>query len=130
VLAVEGSLVIRGGTFEVVSGSEASSVASLVLEGGTLTGAATVDVTGSLTWEHGASMAGAGKTVLRTGASGSVLPTEPGSGCGEALLTGRTFVNEGTIVSGSGIGVGALLLSEGARLENVGTFKGRGEPVL
>ena len=54
VLQGEGAVVISGGSLELTNTLEASSIRALVLSsGGTLTGAATVKVTGSLEWPNG-----------------------------------------------------------------------------
>ncbi len=79
----------------------------------TLTGAGTVDVAGSLSWTGG-NMTGAGKTVLASGATGSI---EAGSG-NSVKLAGRTLKNEGTLTLSSG----SLSGSESAELDNSGTF--------
>jgi RHS repeat-associated protein len=118
----EGALVISGGSFEVSNAMEVSSTHSLTLEKATLTGAGTLAVSESLTWEPEGVMSGSGKTVLEKGASGVIIPHE--AGCEGALLSERVFVNEGTLIFSSTYGSGAsFAMSEGARLENKGTFK-------
>ena len=97
VLTDEGTLVVSGGSLELASSTEASSVESLTLDGGTLTGANEIDVSGSLSWTAG-SMSGSGKTVLESGATGSIDP-----GVGNAVaLTERELVNEGTLAWSTG----------------------------
>jgi RHS repeat-associated protein len=118
----EGTLAISGGSFEVSNATEASSTHSLTLEKATLTGAGTLAVSESLTWEPEGVMSGSGKTVLEKGASGVIIPHE--ARCEGARLAERTFVNEGTVTfSGSYSSGGSLAMSEGAKLENKGTFK-------
>jgi hypothetical protein len=66
VLQDSGSLTIAGGSLELASSSTASSVASLSVQGGALTGAGSLDVSGSLSWTKGATMSGSGSTVLQS----------------------------------------------------------------
>jgi RHS repeat-associated protein len=117
----EGALTIAGGSLELTSALEPSNVAALTLEHATLTGVGTLNVTGTLSWEREGTMSGSGKTVLKSGASATVLPNE--AACEGVLLTGRTFVNEGVVTFSSNYSTGgSIALSEGARLENKGTF--------
>ncbi|HTA36635.1 MAG TPA: Ig-like domain repeat protein, partial [Solirubrobacteraceae bacterium] len=85
----------------------------------TLTGAATLDVSGSLSWTGGA-MTGSGQTVLETGASGSF---EMSSGCEAVHLEDRRLVNEATLTLSSG----TVFLANGAELLNLGTFADNSE---
>jgi RHS repeat-associated protein len=111
VLQGEGEVVISGGELEVTNSLETSSIRAMVLSnGGTLTGAATVKVTGSLEWPNG-TMSGSGTTVLASGASGSKTFVE-------VTLKQRTFINEGTFTMTEG----AIGLREGAEFKNTGTF--------
>jgi RHS repeat-associated protein len=110
----EGALAISGGSLEAANTLEVSSIHTLTLSGGVLTGAGKVDVSGSLAWSHG-EMSGSGSTVLDSGASGTV------GSCSEDQLTERTLVNEGTMALTPE--EAELQMSEGARLENKGTFK-------
>jgi RHS repeat-associated protein len=112
VLQGEGGVVISGGSLELTNTLEASSIRALVLSnGGTLTGAATVRVTGSLEWPNG-TMSGSGTTVLASGASGSKETLV------EVALEQRTFINEGTFTMTEGV----IGMHEGAELKNMGTF--------
>ena len=114
VLLDKGALKITGGTLEVGSALEASSVGSLVMSGGTLTGAATVDVSGSFAWEGESTMSGSGSTVVLSGASGTL------NGTGKMKVTsGRMFVNEGT----STLSAGHFDIAEGSVVKNMGTLK-------
>jgi RHS repeat-associated protein len=116
-----GALVISGGSLELASALETSSVGTLTLERATLSGAGTLDVVSSLFWDREATMSGSGKTVLESGASATVLAHE--AVCEGVRLVERTFVNEGVVTfSGTYSTGGSLAMSEGARLENVGTF--------
>ncbi|HEV7528060.1 MAG TPA: RHS repeat-associated core domain-containing protein [Solirubrobacteraceae bacterium] len=114
----EGRIAISGGfgSLELTNSLGLSSIHSLLLaHGGTLTGAATLKVTGSLTWSGGR-MSGSGSTILASGASGSEEGGE------EVFLSQRTFVNEGTFTLASGhFGMGA-----GAQVKNSGTFNANG----
>jgi len=109
----EGTLEISGGSLELASSTEASSVESLTVDGGTITGAGELDVPGSLSWTGG-SMTGSGKTVVGSGATGSIDP-----GVGNAVaLTERELVNEGTLTWSTGSVEGR----SDAEIDNSGTF--------
>jgi len=111
VLEDEGTLVIREASLELVDVLEASSVKSLTMEyGAKLTGAATLDLSGTLSWTGESKMSGTGSTVLGSGATGTIETT--------AHLSSRTLVNEGTLTLASG----SLGMFEGAVLKNSGTF--------
>jgi RHS repeat-associated protein len=108
-------------TLTLTSSSTVSHLGTFNIESGTtLTGAGTLDIASSFAWAGDGSMSGAGSTVLGSGASGAV---EAASGCESMSMAGRTFVNEGTLTFGSG----TLLLAEGARFDNQGTFKDNSE---
>jgi hypothetical protein len=110
-----GILAISGGSLELASGLEVSTIASLKQTGGTLTGAGTLDITSSFPAVEGR-MSGSGSTVMGSGASGVVeVPSETD----RLFLEGRSFLNEGTLTFTSG----TLELSGGAQLKNTGTFK-------
>jgi RHS repeat-associated protein len=112
----EGALAILS-TLEVTNSLEASSIHTIVLnDGGTLTGAATVRVTGALEWPNG-TMSGSGTTVLVSGASGSKEKS------GQVYLRQRTFINEGTFT----LQEGSISIEEGAEIKNVGTFTANAE---
>jgi len=111
IVQVEGTLVISGGTLEVSNALEASTVSKLTISGGTLTGAAAVDVSSELAWSGG-TMSGSGSTVVESGASGSLAFSSNG------FLAARSLINEATMTLSSG----QLWLSEGAELKNPGTF--------
>ncbi len=120
VLEVKGTLRLTG-TLEVVTVLEPSSVASLTISNGVLRGAATVDVSGSLSWTEGF-MSGSGSTVVLAGASAS-LGSGGSSETKERLSGGHVLVNEGTMT----LSVGHFSLEE-SELKNVGTFKVNSEP--
>lgn len=111
----EGALVISGGSLELTNSlvEEASRIHSLILEGGTLTGAATLNVSEAFTWTGG-TMSGSGATVLESGASGSI---NPGSGVSVAL-TARTLSNDGDLTWSSGSVEGR----SSAEIDNNGTL--------
>ena len=122
---VEGALRVVGGSLELASALEVSSVASLTLKKGTLSGVGSVDVTASLAWEEGGTMSGSAKTTVAKGASASI--TEE-AGCPQAHLVERTLVNEGTAtLGGASTSSGVLTMSEGARIENSGVFSDNSE---
>jgi YD repeat-containing protein len=112
----EGSLRIQS-TLEVLSSTEASDIGSLSMIGGTLTGPATFNVSGSLTWKGASSMLGAGSTVVLPGATATVV-----SGSYQRIEN-RNFVNEGTFT----ISVGEIIISEGTEIINRGTFNANTE---
>jgi len=110
-----GGLVIAHGSLELTGASEASRVSALALEGGTLTGAGSVYVSGSLTWHEGTRVSGAGSLTLGPDATGAI---EEPDGCNPLSLAGRALVNEGALTFGGG----TLFMSAGAVIENRGTF--------
>jgi RHS repeat-associated protein len=113
VLKDEGTLEISGGSLELVSSTEVSSVESLMLSGGTLTGAGALDVSGTLSWTGG-TMSGSGKTVLESGTTGTINP-----GSGSAVgLTERELTNAGTLTLSSGSVEGR----SNAEIDNSGTL--------
>jgi hypothetical protein len=112
VLLNEGALRISGGSIELAGGSRPSSVATLTIAGGTLTGSGELDVAGSFSAAAG-SMEGTGSTVIEAGASGSV------SESGGLGLTKRTLVNHGTFTMPSHAGISGR---EEAAIVNTGTF--------
>jgi hypothetical protein len=119
VLEDGGSLTISGGSLELTSSATASSVASLSMQGGALTGAGSLHVSGSLSWTKAATMSGTGSTVLQSGASGTIeLATGE-----KATLEGRALVNEGTLT----FATGTIAMSTGARIASSGTFKANSE---
>jgi RHS repeat-associated protein len=119
----EGALVISGG-LATTSALEASSIAHVTVSGGSgkLNIAGELDVTSSLAVKETPTIEGAGRLVVKPGASGTF-----GGGAECALrptLRGITLLNEGTITMGASGGThdGAILMWEGAQLENTGTF--------
>ena len=121
----EGTLEISGGSLELAEESAVSTLGSLSLTGGTLSVSGTVDVTSSLTSSSDATVDGSGHLVVESGASGSLGE----AGCSLLTLSGVTLVNEGTTTLGASGGVsGQLDMQEGARLENTGTFNADSYP--
>jgi hypothetical protein len=107
----EGTLLISGGSLEVSNTLEASTIGSLTLTGATLTGAASIYVSSSVEWSSG-TMSGSGTTIVQSGASGTIKSN--------ALLSQRVLKNEGTLTIPES---NRMKESEGAELENIGTFK-------
>jgi hypothetical protein len=110
----EGELVIAGGSLDVTSAGTPSTVATLSLEGATLTGSATLGVSGSLSL-NGNSSISVLTVRLQPTASGATVHE-----CARLALDGATLDNEGhfTLAPDSA----ALWLEDGAQLRNEGTF--------
>ena len=105
---VEGALSVeRERSLELSSPTETSIISELVGEFSTLSGQGNITVTKSLHWTF-ATMAGVGATVLSSGAVAQIQGL---------TLRGRTFTNDGTVSSTSGIE-----MSEGAIFRNEGVF--------
>jgi RHS repeat-associated protein len=103
---------------ELVVGSGSMTVENLTLTGGTVNGAGTLAVAGSLMWTNENTMKGSGATVVEPGATATVnMPAE------NTVLIERTFVNEGTTTFSNG----QFWMSEGATILNKGTFKANSE---
>jgi len=115
-----GALALTGGSLELTDAAHASSVHALTLNNATLTGAGSLEVSGSFAWGAYGAMSGSGSTVIGPAVTGTV---EASSGCEPLSLTGRTLVNEGTLT----FVWGTLYMSEGALLENKGTFSDNSE---
>lgn len=108
----DGTLLLTGGSLEVTNALEVSRLGSLTVQNATLTGAGTVDVSGSFISAQG-TMAGSGSTVILPGATGTFQ-------AGNQLIT-RSFVNEGTTTLVVAV-AGRITASEGAHITNAGTF--------
>ena len=88
----QGTVAIPTGSLEVGNALETSVIHSISLTGGTLTGAATVEVSGALTWEGGG-MTGSGETFVQSGATAAMS---------NVYIEGsRVVLNEGTATLGS-----------------------------
>jgi RHS repeat-associated protein len=120
VIQGEGKLELAGGSLELTSTTEVSSIGVLRLTNSTLKGPAVLEISSQLTWLDGGAMSGAGSTVVKSGASASLFAS---SGCTKLFLTGRRFINEGTTTFESN----ELDMSEGAVLENKGQFLSNSE---
>jgi RHS repeat-associated protein len=107
----EGALALSGGSLEVSNALESSTLHALSLEGGTLTGTATIAVTSSLTWSSG-TMSGSGSTVIQPAASANLGAFTTRN------LVGRKYINEGT----TSFGQGRIAMAQGAEIVNSGTF--------
>ena len=115
----EGGLALLGGSLEL-AGVSTSNVESLTIANATLTGPGSVLVSGSLTLGANGSMTGTGETTIAPGVSGEIYAP---SGCEAMSLSERKLLNEGVLT----FPWGTLLMSNGARLENKGTFKDNSE---
>jgi RHS repeat-associated protein len=103
---------IQAGSLSIV-GATASTISDLSLTGGTLSGAGTLKVNGSLEWTgEGGVMSGSGSTILEPGATGKIEVITP------AVLQQRSLVNGGTLTWASG----AIFLEEGAQISSSGVF--------
>jgi RHS repeat-associated protein len=120
-----GGLSISGGSLEVASTLEPSSLASLTLAGGTLSVAGELTVSSSISITgNPVTVSGAGKLIVGSGATGSIGSTS----CSvHPVFSGVTFVNQGTLTFGgsAGVGAGAIALQSGAQFKNEGTFTDR-----
>jgi RHS repeat-associated protein len=111
VLQGEGGVAVSAGSLELTNTLEGSTIRTLSLSGGTLTGAGTLKVSVLLSWTGG-TMSGSGTTVLPSSATGSK------EGSGEVFLAQRMLVNEGTFTLSKGL----IRMREGAEVKNTGTF--------
>jgi RHS repeat-associated protein len=136
----EGTLAISGGSLEVASVLEVSSIATLSATGGTLKDSGELDVTHSFVGGNGKLEGTGGMTVIKSGASGSVTGSEltiiKGTLVNEGSLTvqypkgaiegreGARIVNSGTLtINGEGEGNGLFSQPGGATLKNTGTVQ-------
>ncbi len=114
------SASVSGGSLTIEEGPPAT-VSHLTLVGGTLSLAGELDVSSSLYGGGQPVVAGTGRLVLESGATGTL----DGGNCNTyPELNGATFVNDGTVTFGAAGGStdGAFLMSNGAQIENAGTF--------
>jgi RHS repeat-associated protein len=113
--ASKATLMLGGGSFSVLGGSTAT-VGNLesLFASGVLTGAGTVDVSGSLTSNDGV-MKGSGSTVILPGATATLGNTY--------LEEARSLVNEGVVMFGEG----NITMSGTAEIKNFATFKANAE---
>ena len=109
---------LSGATLDI--GSGASSLGALTLtSSSTLDVSGELDVSGSFSSSGSPTIDGSGRLVLTSGARGVVDSAE----CSLLVLSGVTFVNEGTVTLGaSGGQAGQLDMQSGAQLQNAGTF--------
>ncbi len=115
----EGGLGISGGSLELADASHTSSIGSLSLRNGTLSGAGTLDVTSSFDLGAYGVMSGSGATVLGPEVTAGEIYAS--SGC-EEIRSSRKLVNEGTVTFRWG-----TVFLEGTRFENKGTFNDNSE---
>jgi hypothetical protein len=118
----EGSVVVSGGSLEVVTVLEPSSLRNLTVAGGVLTGPAEVQVTGSFSGGGtiGSRMEGAGKTVIESGASGTFVKGK------DLILRKRSLVIEEGATAKEEKEAG-IIGKEGAAIVNHGTLTLNGE---
>ena len=120
VLLDEGTVVLSGGSLELVSASEVSSAYALTVDGGTLKGAGTVDVFSSFVGGEFGTMTGTGSTVIEPGGTGMISANSSWS----LEISERTLRNEGTLTVAKGAG---LIGADKAKLINTGTLVVNGE---
>lgn len=108
--APDAKVLVTGSSLTLSDVATASQLRDLTVSGsGTLTGAATLDVSGIFDWTGG-TMSGSGSTVLQSAATGTLH--------GSLLyLAGRTLRNDGTLSWPSG-----TLLNASGVIDNRGTF--------
>ncbi len=112
----EGTISISGGSLEIMNALEISTIKGLSVLGGTLTGSAAVEVTGSFTAGSGGVLSGSGSTLIKAGATGTI------SAAGGTLgLEERTLKNAGTLTLSKSSG--GISGSKGAQLVNTGTVE-------
>ncbi len=114
------STLLSAGTLAINEGPVVR-VSHLALAGGTLSLGHELDVSSTLSVSGNPVVAGTGKLVLESGASGTL----DGGNCNTyPELNGATFVNDGTLTFGHSGGStdGAFLMANGAQIENAGTF--------
>ena len=115
ILRGDGGLALAGGTLTLTSTEHESTIVTLGLAGGSLDGAATVLLTGHLTWTAG-SIAGSGITRIADGAvadiTGSGVVTVGGGRIldvrGTLNWTGPTYILQGGVSSALYVGAGGL----------------------
>jgi len=103
----------ENGNLELADSSRPSSIGTLVLRGGTLSGDANLSITRSLSWYSGGVIEGSGTTVIESGAVGTF---EAGDG-GWGLLLMHTLSNRGQLTIASG-----ALYAPGSKLDNSGNL--------
>ena len=123
-LAGPGEVDFAGATVSA-SGVGTGGAADVSVSGGSLTipeGAMMSATTGTFSITGTPTINGPGRLVLGSSVSGSIGTS---SGCSvHPTLSSVTLVNEGTLTFGptTDVGAGAIVMQEGARFENKGTF--------
>jgi hypothetical protein len=114
-----GNLAISGGSLEVSSPMEESTIGGLAISGGSLGLVGELSVSSALSVSGTPTISGPGSVVVKPGGTGTLLGS-----CSRLLLDGVTLVNEGTFNAGStgGAADGAIWMQNGAQLQNAGTF--------
>jgi hypothetical protein len=113
--ATSATLALAGGSLSLTSATTPSNVPVLNLQSSssTLSGAATVNITSTLSWTAG-TMSGVGTTALASGATGTI---NPGNG-DYVFLEERMLTNHGTLTWSTG----SINMREGAEVNNAATF--------
>ncbi|HWY17350.1 MAG TPA: RHS repeat-associated core domain-containing protein [Solirubrobacteraceae bacterium] len=118
--APSGTVTLERGTMTIASG-DTVKIANFVMNyEGNVTGAGNLDISGSFSWAIESTMSGSGVTVLEPGTSNTIS-----AGADRVYLAGRTLVNEGALNFKE---FTVIVESEGAKLENTGTFNANSEP--
>jgi RHS repeat-associated protein len=120
VVGTSAQFSVSSGSLSVQKGS--MTVASLTQTAGTLTGAGTLDISGSLLTNGSAKMSGSGATVILPKASATINPEN----FTYLELAGRSLVNEGTTTFSNAF----IYETEGAQIRNSGTFKANSEGAI
>lgn len=112
------NLEVQGGMASFHKGSTFEPV-DLILSGGAIVGTRPIRVTGSFDWQDG-HLIGPSTFTLASDAQGTI------AGEREHYISGRTFINQGTLTWISGL----IKVSDEAMISNEGTFDIRCESVL
>ena len=119
------TLTFRSGKVDIGASLEPSTIAHVTHTGGLITGAGTLEITGSYSTDgasiYSPGMGGSGRTVIKPGATAEIK--FPGSS-GTLIIYERTFVNEGNLTFSDG----NIYAGYSARIENTGTFRANAEP--
>jgi hypothetical protein len=116
--SLTGSPSITGAELRIPDGVTVTvpAGATMLLDGGGITGAGTVRIFGTLTWRKGGQV-GPGTTAIEPGGTATIVSADPLNPV-YAALTGRALVNEGTVTVENGV----LSAFGGASILNRGLF--------
>jgi hypothetical protein len=115
------NLSVSSGSLTIPAGST-TTVNGLSLSGGTLSVSGELATSGSFSAINVPTISGSGRVVVAPGVSGTI---GTGAACSvHLILSGVTFVNQGTLTFGgsAGVGAGAIAMQNGAQILNEGTF--------